>query len=150
PEPASIDPKVYGRSSGVMGFRLFDNPEFTGDAVKKWNPDRYYNDADYGVSSDLVRPYRVGISCGSCHIAFNPSPPPHDPANPKWQNLASVIGNQYISEGRVFASLVRPGGLFWEMFKTQPRGTSDTSRIATDHINNPNTINPIFELSARL
>jgi hypothetical protein len=26
----------------------------------------------------------------------------------------------------------------------QPRGTSDTSRIATDHINNPNAINAIF------
>jgi cytochrome c1 len=36
------------------------------------------------------------------------------------------------------------------MLKTQPPGTSDTSRIATDHINNPNTINPIFELGARL
>ena len=28
------------------------------------------------------------------------------------------------------------------MLKTQPPGTSDTSRIATDHINNPNAINP--------
>jgi len=36
------------------------------------------------------------------------------------------------------------------MLKTQPPGTSDTSRIATDHINNPNAINPIFELAARL
>lgn len=35
------------------------------------------------------------------------------------------------------------------MLKAQPRGTSDTSRIATDHINNPNAINPIFELGAR-
>jgi len=33
PEPAAIDPKVYGRSTGVMGFRLFPNPDFAGDAV---------------------------------------------------------------------------------------------------------------------
>jgi hypothetical protein len=35
------------------------------------------------------------------------------------------------------------------MIEAQPRGTSDTSRIATDHINNPNDINPIFLLAER-
>jgi hypothetical protein len=149
PEPKEIDPKVYGHSTGIMGFRLFENPEFKGDAIKKWDANRYYNDENYAVQSGLVRPYRVGISCGSCHIAFNPCKPPQDPVNPKWENLASVIGNQYIREA-AFAALVKDGGFFAEMLKTQPPGTSDTSRIATDHINNPNTINPIFELGARL
>ena len=133
-----------------MGFRLFENPEFKGEAVKKWDANRYYNDPDYAVGRDLVRPYRVGISCGACHIAFNPCKPPDDPENPKWENLASAIGNQYIREGRVFATLVKEGGFFWEMLKAQPPGTSDTSRIATDNINNPNAINPIFQLGARL
>lgn len=150
PEPASIDPKVYGRSTGIMGFRLFDNPEFKGEAVKHWDAKRYYEDPDYAVSPKLVRPYRVGISCGSCHIAFNPCNPPADPENPKWENLASAIGNQYIREGAVFAHNVKEGGFFREMIKAQPPGTSDTSRIATDNLNNPNTINPIFELGARL
>jgi hypothetical protein len=35
------------------------------------------------------------------------------------------------------------------MLKAQPPGTSDTSRIATDNINNPNAINPIFLLGVR-
>ncbi len=35
------------------------------------------------------------------------------------------------------------------MLAAQPRGTSDTSRIATDHINNPNAINAIFLLGER-
>src|SRR5438270_613136 len=35
------------------------------------------------------------------------------------------------------------------MLAAQPRGTSDTSRIATDHINNPNAINAIFLLAER-
>jgi hypothetical protein len=35
------------------------------------------------------------------------------------------------------------------MLAAQPRGTSDTSRIATDHMNNPNGINPIFFLTER-
>ena len=149
PEPAEIDPKVYGRPTGVMGFRLFDNPEFTGDAVKAWDPVKYDADPKYATQKGLVRPYRVGVSCGSCHIAFHPTNPPADVNNPKWENLASAIGNQYIHEGKVFAPNVKAGGFFWEMLKTQPRGTSDTSRIATDHINNPNAINPIFELGAR-
>jgi len=149
PEPAEIDPKVYGRPTGVMGFRLFDNPDFKGDAVKAWDSVKYNTDPKYATQKGLVRPYRVGVSCGSCHIAFHPTKPPADKNNPKWENLASAIGNQYISEGRVFAPNVKEGGFFWEMLKTQPRGTSDTSRIATDHINNPNAINAIFELGAR-
>ncbi len=150
PEPDTIDPKVYGRSTGIMGIRLFPNPAFDEAAKKKWDGNRYYSDPDYAVSPTLIRPYRVGVSCGSCHIAFNPCKPPADPANPKWENLASAIGNQYIREGRVFAHNVKEGGFFWEMLKNQPAGTSDTSRIATDHINNPNAINPIFELGVRL
>jgi hypothetical protein len=150
PESAAIDPKVYGRSSGIMGFRLFPNPAFDAEAKKKWDGARFYSDPTYAVDATLVRPYRVGVSCGACHIAFNPTRPPADPESPEWGNLASAIGNQYIREGKVFAHNVKEGGFFYEMLKLQPPGTSDTSRIATDHINNPNAINPIFELSARL
>lgn len=149
PEPAAIDRKVYGRPTGVMGFRLFPNPEFDERAAKKWDGKRFYEDADYAADPDLIRPYRVGISCGSCHIAPHPLHPPADPENPEWRNLSSTIGNQYLQEGRTFAHNVKPGGLFWEMIQTQPRGTSDTSRIATDNINNPNAINPIFLLGER-
>jgi hypothetical protein len=150
PESPAIDPAVYGRSTGIMGFRLFPNPAFDEAAKKKWDANRYYNDADYAVDPKLIRPYRVGISCGSCHIAFNPAKPPADPENPAWENLASAIGNQYIREGAVFAHNVKVGGFFHEMLKMQPPGTSDTSRIATDHINNPNAINPIFLLAVRV
>ena len=149
-ESPAIDPKVYGHSSGIMGFRIFENPDFKGEAVKNWDADRYYNDSNYAVDPKLIRPYRVGISCGSCHIAFNPCNPPNDPENPKWENLASAIGNQYIREGPIFAHNVKEGGIFWEMLKAQPPGTSDTSRIATDNINNPNAINPIFLLGERV
>jgi hypothetical protein len=150
PEPSGIDPKVYGRPSGVLGFRLFDNPDFKGEAVAKWDADRFYTDPVYAAQPDLIRPYRIGVACGSCHIAFHPDHPPADPENPHWEDLASAIGNQYIREGRVFAHNVQPGGFFWEMLETQPPGTSDTSRIATDHINNPNAINAIFDLGSRL
>ena len=149
PEPAGIDDTVCGKPSGVLGFRLFPNPEFNGAARKKWNGDRFINDPAYYNDNKLVRPYRVGVACGSCHVAPNPSNPPTDPENPGWENLASAIGNQYINEGKVFACNVEKGGFFYEMLAAQPRGTSDTSRIATDHINNPNAINAIFLLAER-
>jgi len=149
PEPPGIDEAVYGRPSGVLGFRLFANPEFSEAARKKWDGKRFYEDAAYYNNNKLIRPYRVGVACGACHIAPNPSNPPADPENPRWENLASAIGNQYINEGKVFACNVEKGGFFYEMLAAQPRGTSDTSRIATDHINNPNAINPIFLLAER-
>src|SRR5258707_6409418 len=102
-EPPAIDPKVYGRSSGIMGFRIFENPDFKGEAVKNWDADRYYNDSNYAVDPQLIRPYRVGISCGSCHIAFHPCNPPDEPEDPKWLNLASAIGNEYIRESAVIS-----------------------------------------------
>src|SRR6266699_3276692 len=149
PEPAGINEEVYGKASGVLGFRLFPNPEFDEKARKKWDGKRFYEDPTYYNDNKLVRPYRVGVACGSCHIAPNPSNPPADPEDPRWENLASAIGNQYINEGKVFACNVEKGGFFYEMLATQPRGTSDTSRIATDHINNPNAINAIFLLAER-
>jgi hypothetical protein len=149
PEPAEIDEKIYGKPSGVIGFRLFRNPEFNDEARRKWDGNRFMNDPTYYNDSRLVRPYRVGVACASCHVAPNPDKPPADPNNPGWENLASAIGNQYINEGKVFACNAAKGGFFYEELLAQPRGTSDTSRIATDHINNPSAINPIFLLAER-
>jgi hypothetical protein len=148
-EPPGIDPVIYGRSSGVMGFRLFANPDFTPAARQAWSAERYEKDAAYAADPRLVRPYRVGITCGACHIGLHPLNPPTDPENPRWENLASTIGNQYLREGRVFAAGATAGGFFREWLEAQPPGTSDTSRIVNDHLDNPGAINPIFLLGAR-
>ncbi len=149
PEPAGIDEKVYGKPSGVLGYRLFPNPEFNEEARTKWDGKRFMNNPTYYNDNKLIRPYRVGVACGACHISPYPGNATADPENPHWENLASAIGNQYINEGKVFACNVEKGGFFYEMLAAQPRGTSDTSRIATDHINNPNAINAIFLLAER-
>ena len=39
-----------------MGFRLFPYPDFNEEAKKKWDAQRYYNDADYAVAKDLAMP----------------------------------------------------------------------------------------------
>ena len=72
PEPAGIDEKIYGKPSGVLGFRLFPNPEFDDEARKKWDGERFMNDPTYYNNNKLVRPYRVGVACGACHIAPHP------------------------------------------------------------------------------
>jgi hypothetical protein len=148
PAPPDIDEKIYGRSSGVIGFRIYPNPAFDERTKARWNPDRFYGDPRY-CNSDLVRPYRIGVTCGVCHVAPNPIHPPADPENPQWENLSSAIGNQYIREGKAF-TLAQPGSFFWEMLNAQPPGTSDTSRPANDHINNPSAINTISLLNDRI
>ena len=47
-------------------------------------------------------PYLVGMTCGFCHIGFNPLNPPVDPERPRWSELAGAIGNQYWEEGKLF------------------------------------------------
>ncbi len=150
PGPAAADPRVYGRATGILGFRLFPNPDFDAAARARWDARRFYDDPAYAAQPGLVRPYRVGVSCGACHVAFNPLAPPRDPAEPRWENLSSAIGNQYLREGRVFAPGIGDGSFLGEMLRAQPPGTSDTSRIATDHLNNPSAINAIFAVGARL
>jgi len=149
PAPLGIDERIYGRSAGVMGFRVYQNPDFDAKARQAWDPDRYYGDPVYAANPKLIRPYRVGVTCGLCHVGPHPLHPPADPENPRWEHLASAIGNQYFREGRVFAPGTERGSFLWEMLNAQPPGTSDTSRVATDHINNPGAINAIFDLEAR-
>ena len=51
-------------------------------AAAAWDPDRYYTDPRYYNNPKLVRPYRVGMSCGFCHVGPNPLRSPADPENP--------------------------------------------------------------------
>jgi hypothetical protein len=79
----------YGYATGIVGLRLFPNPDFDETAAKRWDPERYYTDEAYYNDKNLVRPYRVGMSCGFCHVGPNPTNPPQDPENPRWENLNS-------------------------------------------------------------
>ena len=68
----------YGEATGIMGLRLFPNPAFDDKAAKAWDAERYYTDPKYYNRQDLVRPYRVGMSCGFCHVGPSPVKPPDD------------------------------------------------------------------------
>ena len=140
----------YGYATGIVGLRLFPNPAFDEEAAKKWDPKRYYEDSSYFNSKDLVKPYRVGMSCGFCHVGPNPIKPPADPENPKWENLSSNVGAQYFWIDRIFTWQSDPGSFVFQVFHTSRPGTVDTSLVSTDNINNPRTMNAVYGLGPRL
>lgn len=140
----------YGYATGILGLRLFPNPDFDEAAAKKWDPKRYYDDPSYYLSKDLIKPYRVGMSCGFCHISAHPLRPPADPENPKFENLSSTVGAQYFWIDRIFSWDADASSFVFQVFHTSRPGALDTSLVATDNINNPRTMNAVYYLGPRL
>ena len=144
----------YGYASGIMGLRLFPNPDFDAKAAKEWDPERYYNDPSYYNRKDLIRPYRVGMSCGFCHVGPSPVKPPDDPGAPTFANLSSSVGAQYMWVDRLFIfNSNHPEGqknYMYQLVKTYRPGAMDTSLISTDNINNPRTMNAVYDFVSRL
>jgi hypothetical protein len=140
----------YGHPTGIVGLRLFPNPSFDEQAAKNWDADRYYTDKSYYNSDKLIRPYRVAMSCGFCHVGPNPVKPPADPENPAWANLSSNVGAQYFWVDRIFYWNSDPTDFVFQLFHTSRPGSLDTSLISTDNINNPRTMNAVYHLLPRL
>jgi len=142
----------YGYGTGIVGLRLFPNPDFDQKAAKKWDPVRYYQDATYYEDKDLVRPYRVGMSCGFCHVGPSPINPPEDFENPEWKNLTSNPGAQYFWIDRIFFwnPERRHENFVYQLFHTSLPGSLDTSLVSSDNINNPRTMNAVYSIAARM
>jgi len=153
----------FGTSTGALGFRKFPNPRFDrarwigmNGSPASW---RGYNAplASSGPDSRTSRlldasvepPFLIGMSCGACHIAFNPLKPPVDPANPAWDNIDGLVGNQYSRASEIMASGMSPNSLEWQVFAHARPGTVDTSAVPNDQINNPGTMNAIINLERR-
>jgi len=140
----------YGYGTGIVGLRLFSNPAFDETAAKKWNAERFYTDPNYYNDKHLVRPYRVGMSCGFCHVGPSPIQPPVDPENPKWENLNSNPGAQYFWVDRILFWNKDEGNFIYQLLHTSLPGTLDTSFISSDYINNPRTMNAVYSVGPRL
>jgi hypothetical protein len=140
----------FGYASGIVGLRLFPNPDFNQAAKDKWDPERYYTDENYYKDPDLVRPYRVGMACGFCHVGPSPLHPPADPSNPQWSNLNSTVGSQYLWMDRIFVYAADPKTFLYQLMHSYPPGTMDTSLVSTDYINNPRTMNAVYLLGPRM
>ena len=144
----------YGYATGIVGLRLFPNPDFDEKAEKAWDAEKYYNDDTYYNRKDLVRPYRVGMSCGFCHIGPSPVNPPADPAHPQFANLSSSVGAQYMWVDRLFIyNSNKPEGrrnFMYQLTHTYRPGTMDTSLVSSDSINNPRTMNAVYDFGSRM
>ena len=140
----------YGEPTGIIGLRLFPNPEFDEKARATWKPDQYYNNPRYYNRKDLIRPYRVGMSCGFCHVGPSPIHPPKDPEHPAFADLNSTVGAQYMWVDRLFFPTPNPGNFMYQLVKTYRPGSMDTSLVSTDNINNPRTMNAVYNLGPRL
>lgn len=143
----------YGYGTGVVGLRLFPNPDFDAAAEARWDAERFYTDPEYYNDKDLVRPYRVGMACGYCHVGPDPSNPPADPENPEWENLASNPGAQYFWTDRILLwqdFQTNKENFIYQMVHTSRPGTLDTSFVSSDNVNNPRSMNAVYSLGARL
>lgn len=140
----------YGEPTGVVGLRLFTNPDFDEKAQAAWDSKKFYSDPAYYSNPNLVRPYRVGMSCGFCHVGPSPIHPPEDPANPQWSNLNSTVGAQYMWVDRLFMVVPNKQNFMYQLVQTYRPGAMDTSLVSTDNINNPRTMNAVYSLKARL
>lgn len=142
----------FGTSAGAVGFRKFPNPKF--DRVK-WEKLNGADPANWDGFSNSLRdasiepPFRIGISCASCHTSFDPVRPPQDVNHPHWSNLSSTVGNQYLYIAQIFASGFPKDALEFQAFAQSRAGTVDTSLFPNDQIHNPGTMNSIMNLSKR-
>lgn len=141
---------IYGQPTGIIGLRLFTNPDFDAKAAAAWDPAKYYSDPNYYNQKNLVRPYRVGMSCAFCHVGPSPSNPPSNPAEPEFANLSSTVGAQYLWADRLFIWNPDEKDFVTQWVKTFRPGALDTSLVSSDNINNPRTMNALYNVEARL
>ncbi|MBI5461185.1 MAG: cytochrome c [Gammaproteobacteria bacterium] len=156
----------FGTSTGALGVRKFPNPKFdaerwraaNGGTLGTWvgldgklSDDPKNSDAKVSHLSDpsLEPPFRVGLACGACHIAFNPTRPPQDPAHPQWENIVGLVGNQYARFSEIMVSGMPTDSLEWQVFAHARPGTTDTSAVPTDQVNNPGTMNALINVAQR-
>ena len=155
----------FGTSTGVLGLRKFPNPRFDPEAWRKLNGSLGTWDA-YGafLSGDkadgdartnrlfdgsIEPPFRIGMACGACHIAYDPLKPPADVNAPKWENIDGLVGNQFSRISQVLASGMSQHRLEWQLIARARPGTVDTSALPMDTVSNPGTMNAIYNFARR-
>ncbi len=151
----------FGTSTGALGLRKFPNPRFDAaawDRIGGWagyaaflsndpaSPDSRLNRLWDG---SVEPPFRIGMACGACHIAYDPLKPPADPKAPAWENIDALVGNQYSRISNLLGSGLSPHRLEWQLIARARPGIVDTSALPMDFVSNPGTMNAIINFARR-
>jgi hypothetical protein len=155
----------FGTSTGALGLRKFPNPRFDRDAwielngsPASWDGYREMLAGDPGhpdarmnrlFDGSIEPPFRIGMACGACHIAYDPLNPPANPNVPEWENIDGLVGNQYSRVSNMLGSGMSPHRLEWQLIARARPGIVDTSALPMDLASNPGTMNAIINFAKR-
>ncbi len=155
----------FGTSTAALGLRKFPNPRFDKDkwlalngSLGSWdNYRKFLSDDPEDPDSRNNRlfdgsvepPFMIGMACGTCHITFDPLDPPEESANPKWENIKGLVGNQYSRLSELLASGMSRRSLEWQLIGRARPGVVDTSALPMDFVSNPGTMNAIINFAKR-
>ncbi len=155
----------FGTSTGALGLRKFPNPRFDAEKWRKlngtsasWEGYAKFIAGDDGSGNSRTNrlfdgsvepPFRIGMACGACHISYSPTKPPADAANPTWENIDGLVGNQYSRVSQMLASGMSQHLLEWQLIARARPGVVDTSALPMDMVSNPGTMNTIVNFARR-
>src|SRR5258708_1192998 len=123
---------------------------YEGETKKKGGRGRYKKASSYKHDAIPVTPSRAGCAWGFPPGGPPPPTPPADPENPTWANLNSNPGAQYFWIDRIFVWNPEEKSFAYQLFHTSRPGALDTSFVSSDMINNPRTMNAVYNLGPRL
>ena len=132
-------------SSGVLGYR-----KYYADPVKDGSGKVVYDPRTAAYDANEVKQnkrYVIGHPCVQCHVGFDPTNPPADPNQPKWENLSATIGNQHTRQPLAFFQGAPSASPANQIVMGGRLGTIDTSLVASDWMHNPGTQNNIMDFS---
>ncbi len=130
-------------SSGVLGYR-----KYYADPIKDKTGKVIYDPQTAPYSETEIKEnkrYVIGHPCVQCHVGFDPTNPPQNPNEPKWENLSATIGNQHIRQPLAFFQGAPSNHLANQAVMAGRLGTIDTSIVANDWQHNPGTQNNIMD-----
>ncbi len=151
----------FGTSTGALGLRKFPNPRFdpvNWEEIGGWegyaafmagDPADPDSRANRLMDGSVEPPFRIGMACGACHIAYNPLNPPEDPSAPEWENIDALVGNQYSRISNLLGNGMSQHRLEWQLIARARPGVVDTSALPMDFVSNPGTMNAIINFARR-
>ena len=132
-------------------------PPGSGSAAGRAMP-RFLSDDPADPDSRLNRlwdgsvepPFRIGMACGACHIAYDPLNPPADPdasgagrTSTRWSATSTAASPNLLGSG------LSPHRLEWQLIARARPGIVDTSALPMDFVSNPGTMNAIINFARR-